>query len=148
MNDFKEGVQFVHAFVITRQGRSQIESKSVDMHLENPIAQAVHHQLQRAWMQQVKGVARAGEIQIETRIIGLQSVISGIIDAAEAQRRPELIPFRGVIVNHVENYFDTGGMEAAHHRFELRDLFTHLPTARIRRVWREKSDRVVTPVIL
>src|SRR5438552_14245494 len=148
MNDLEKGVQFVHALVIARQGRSQIEPKSVRMHFENPIAQAVHQQLERAWMEQVKSVAGARKIQIQTWIIRAQPVICGIVDPAKAKRRTEMISFRGMIVHHVENYFDAGGMEAAHHRFELRDLFTHLPTARIRRVWREKSDRVVTPVIL
>ena len=99
-------------------------------------------------MEQVECVAGARKIQIQTWIIRAQPVICGIVDPAEAKRRPELIPFRGMIINHVENYFDAGGMEAAHHRFELRDLFAHLPTARIRRVRCKKSDRVVTPVVL
>src|SRR5437870_9519524 len=109
MNDLEKGVQFVNALVIARQGRSQIEPKSVRMHFENPIAQAVHHQLERAWMEQVECVAGACKIQIQTWIIRAQPVICGIVDPAEAKRRPELIPFRGTIINHVENYFDADG---------------------------------------
>src|SRR5437762_7480387 len=140
MNDLEKGVQFVHALVIARQGRSQIEPKSVRMHFKNPIAQAVHHQLERAWMEQVERVAGARKIQIQTWIIRAQPVICSIVDPAEAKRRPELISFRGMIINHVENYFDAGGMEAAHHRFELGDLFAQLPATRIRGVRSKESD--------
>ena len=99
-------------------------------------------------MEQIKRVARAREIQIKTRIIRTQPIVSEIVDSAETKRRPEMVPFGSVIINHVENYFDAGRVEIAHHRFELGDLFAQLPAARIRRVRRKKSDRVVTPVIL
>src|SRR5437588_10160715 len=115
-------MQLVYAFVISRQGRCQIETKSVHVHFENPIAQAVHHQLERAWMEQVKRVARAGEIQIKTRIIRTQPIVSEIVDPAETKRRPEMVPFRSVIINHVENYFDADRGEIAQHRFDSGDL--------------------------
>ena len=98
-------------------------------------------------MQQVKGIARAGEIQIEARIVRTQPVIGKIVDAAEAQRRAEMISFGCVIVNHIQNYFDAGSVQIAHHRFELDDLFPHLPAAGVLRVRREETDRIVTPVI-
>jgi hypothetical protein len=44
-----------------------------------------------------------------------------------------------VIVNHVENHFDSGGMEVPDHRFELGDLLAHLPTAGIFCMGSEKS---------
>ena len=147
MNDFKESVQFVHALVIARERGSEVEAKSVHVHFEDPIAQAVHHQLQRARMQQVKRVARAGEIQIETRIVRLQPVVSEIVDPAKAKRRAEMISFRRMIVNHIENHFDTRRVEIAHHRFELEDLFAQLSAAGVLRVRREKSDRVVAPIV-
>ena len=46
--EFKEGVQFVHAFVIAGQAGSEIKAKSVHVHFEHPIPQAVHHQLKGA----------------------------------------------------------------------------------------------------
>ena len=98
-------------------------------------------------MEQVKRVACAGEIQIEARIVRMHPVVSEVVDPAEAERRAEMISFRGMIVNHIENYFDAGRVQIAHHRFELGDLFAHLPAARIRRVRCKKSDCVVAPVI-
>ena len=77
----------------------------------------------------------------------MQPVVGGVVDSAKAQRRTKLISFGSMIINHVENHFDSGSVETAHHRFELGDLFTHLPAAGVLRVRRKKSDRVVTPVI-
>src|SRR5438067_7057704 len=98
MNDLEEGVQLVYALMIARQGGSQIKPKSVHLHFENPVAQAVHHQLKRARMQQIKRVTSAGEIQIETRIIRLQPVVREIVDPAEAQRGAMMISFGSMIV--------------------------------------------------
>ncbi len=58
-----------------------------------------------------------------------------------------MISFGSMIVNHIENHFDAGSVQAAHHRFEFGNLFTHLPAAGVLPVWRKKSDCIVTPVI-
>ena len=55
--------------------------------------------------------------------------------------------FPGMIINHIENHFDAGGMKIAHHSFEFDHFGPGLPIARVTRVQREKSDRVVAPVI-
>ena len=98
-------------------------------------------------MQQVKCVSRAGEIHIETRILRVQPVISRVVDAAKTERGTKMISFGGVIVNYIQNHFDTGRVKIAHHRFELNDLFTHLAAARVLRMRREESNRVVAPII-
>ncbi len=51
--------------------RGEIETETVHVHVEHPIAQAVHHQLERARVQQIERVTGPGEIQIETRIFRL-----------------------------------------------------------------------------
>ena len=99
------------------------------MHFQNPITQAVHHQLKRTRIQQIESVAGAGEIQIQTRILRLQPVVSEIVNPAEAKRRTELISFGSMIVNHVENHFDPRRVQTADHRFELGNLFAHSPAA-------------------
>src|SRR6184192_1899878 len=130
MNDFEEGMQLVHALMIARQGGSQIKPESIDAHFEDPVAQAVHHQLKRARMQQVKRVTSAGEIEVETRIIRLQPIVSEIVDPAEAQRGAKMISLGSMIVNYIEDHFDTSRVEIAYHRFELDDLFAELSTIR------------------
>ena len=98
-------------------------------------------------MKQIQAVTSAGEIEIEPGIFRVQPVVGEIVDSAETERWAKMISFRGVIVNHVENYFDAGSVQAAHHRFELGDLLAHLPTAGIFSMRSEKADRVVAPVV-
>ena len=77
-------------------------------------------------MEEIEGVAGAGEIQVEARIFRPEAVIGLIIDPAEAERRTHVVAFRGVVVDDVENHFDPGGVKVAHHAFEL----GHLPAER------------------
>src|SRR6266513_2336705 len=98
-------------------------------------------------MKQIQTVTSAGKIEIEPGILRVQPVVGEIIDPAETKRWAEVIAFGGMIVNHVENRFDAGGMEAAHHRFELGDLFADLPAAGIFSMRSEETDRVVAPVV-
>ncbi len=147
MNDFEEGVQLVHAFVIARQSRGEIEAESIHMHVDHPIAQAVHDQLQGARMEQIEGVPGAREILVETRIFRREPVVSQVVDPAKTERRPEVISFAGVIVNHVQDHFDPGRVEVPHHRFELRDLAALRAAAGVLRFRREEADGVVAPVI-
>ena len=147
MNNFKERVQFVKTPMITDQTDGQINSEPVHVHFQNPITQTVHHELKRMGMQQIESVAGAGEIQIQTRILRLQPVISGIVYPAKAKRRAEMISFGSMIVNDIENHFDPCRVQVAHHRLELGDLCPRLSAAGVLRMRREKSDRVVAPVI-
>ena len=98
-------------------------------------------------MKQIQAVTRPGEIEIEPGILRVQPVVGEIIYPAETKRWAEMISFRGMIVNYVENHFDSGGVEAAHRRFELGDLLAYLSAAGIFSVWSEKADRVVAPVV-
>src|SRR4029077_4763658 len=140
-------MQRVESRMIARQFGCEIESKSVNVHLLRPVPQTVGHQLQRSWMKQIQAVPSAGEIEIEPGIFKMQPVVGEIIDPAETERWAKMISFPGVIVHPVENYFDAGSVQAAHHRFELGDLLAHLSTAGIFSMRCEKADRVIAPVI-
>ena len=58
-----------------------------------------------------------------------------------------MIAFGGVIVNDVENDFDSGRVQVAHHGFEFVYLAAAIAAAGVFRLRREETDRVVTPVI-
>ena len=75
VNDLEESVQLVHAVRVAREGGGEIEAEPVDVHVVHPIAQAVHDELERARMEQIEGVAGAGEIQVEPRIFRPEAVI-------------------------------------------------------------------------
>src|SRR5205814_3430219 len=119
VNDFEKGVELIHAISITGEGAGEIETEPVNVHFEHPIAKAVHHELERARVQQIESVDGASEIEIEPWIFCAQAIGGEVIDPAKGQGRPEMAAFGGVIINHVENHFDSGGVQIAHHGFEL-----------------------------
>src|SRR5215208_2862079 len=98
-------------------------------------------------MKQIQAVTSTCKIEVEPGVVRLQPIIGKIVDPAKTECWSEMISFRGMIINHVENQFDAGGVQAAYHRFELGDLLAHLSAAGIFCMRSEKPDRVVTPVV-
>ena len=70
MNDLEKGVELVHALVIARQGRRQIEPEPIDVHVVDPVTEAIHHELEGARMKEVERVPRSREIRVFSRIFG------------------------------------------------------------------------------
>ena len=58
-----------------------------------------------------------------------------------------MVPFPSVVINHVENDFDTGLVQGPDHLLELLHLATAPRTERVLVVGREIPDRVVSPVV-
>ena len=57
-------------------------------------------------MSQIERIAATGEIFVVARLIRLQPIVRGIVDAAKRQRRAEFVAFRRVIVNNVKDDLD------------------------------------------
>ena len=133
---------------LARQRRGQIEPEPVHVHVLHPIAQAVHHQLKHLRVPHVESVAGAGEIHVKARLAGNQAVVSGIVNALEAERRPHLVAFGGVVVYHVQNDFDSGAVHGFHHGLELADLIAAVAGGGIAGFRRKEADRVVAPIIV
>src|SRR5438552_19123825 len=101
-------MQSVYACMVAHQRGCEIETESVHVHLQHPVTQAINHQLQCARMKEIERVAGAGEIQIEPRSLRIEPVIREIVDSAEAQGRSDMVSLSSMIINHVENHFDSG----------------------------------------
>src|SRR5271166_3728158 len=84
------------------------------MHLVHPIAEAVYNHAPDNWMIGVQRVSSSGEVGIAGMIF-TEKVVSGIVQAAEAQCRAIVSTFRGVIKNYVEYHFDARPVESLHH---------------------------------
>jgi hypothetical protein len=146
-DDVKERAEAVDVVELACQGRGQIEAEPVDVHLKDPVAEAVHDELQRPRMGHVQGIAGAGVVHVVPTIAGHQAVVAGIVDASEGEGRPELVAFAGVVVDHVEDHLDAGLVQPFDHDLEFVDLFAERPTAGVADIGREEADRVVAPVV-
>jgi hypothetical protein len=56
-----------------------------------------------------------------------QPVVVGVVDAAERQRRPELVALGGVVVDDVQDHLEALGVQRLDHRLELLHLLPAVP---------------------
>ena len=82
MNDVEEGAELVDIVQFASKRRSQIEPKPIDVHLLNPIAQAVHDQLQHSWRLHIKGITASRVIFIIPGLIG-DSIVRRIVQTLQ-----------------------------------------------------------------
>ena len=118
MDDVEEGAQAVDLEQLAGQRAGQVEAEAVDVHLEHPVAQAVHDELQDVRVGHVQRVAAAGEVHVVARV-GRQAVVGGVVDAAHRERRPHLVALGGVVVDHVEDHLEPRGVHRPDHHLEL-----------------------------
>ena len=121
----------------------QVEPEAVDVHLRDPVAQAVHDELEDARVRHVGHVAASGEVHVEPAVLGRQHVIRDVVDPLHRQGRPEVVPLGRVVVDHVEDHLDPGLVEGLDHRLEL----AHGVRSGIAIIGREEPEAVVAPVI-
>ena len=115
------------------------------MHFRHPVAQRVGDELQHVRIAEVERVAAAGVVHIAaTRF---EAVIRVVVDAAQRQGRACCIALGAVVVDDVENDFETGSVQRLHHRLELVNLFATGARRRVATVWCEKPESVVAPVV-
>ena len=146
-DDVEEGGELVHVMELAGQGGRQIEAEAVDVHLGDPVAQAVGDDLQRARRAHQQGVAGAGGVEVVLGVAVDEPVVRLVVDAFEAQCRAAVVAFGGVVVHHVEDDLHAGVVVGLDHRFELVDLFAALPGAGVGVVRGEEADGVVSPVV-
>jgi hypothetical protein len=122
VDDIEEGAQAVHLVKLAGQGRGQVEPEPVHVHLLDPVAQAVHDELERSWMGHVQRVPTAGVVHVVARIVGHQPVVAGIVHPPETDRGPQVAPFPGVVIDHVQDHLDARLVQGLHQRLEFGDL--------------------------
>ncbi len=143
LDRIEEAAARVKAVRLTPQGRCEIEAKAVDPHHFDPVAQRIHHHPQHERVADIHRVAAAAVVYIMPSVTGLKLVVGGVVQSSERQCRPAMIAFRSVVVDHVEDHLDPGGVQPVHGCAEP----VGAVRAQISRLQREEADGVVAPVI-
>src|SRR5690606_11956380 len=139
----EESAAPIEAVMLSSKNGGEVEAETVDMHLQHPIPQRIHHQTQYSRIADVDGITAAGVVDVVTRVLALQTVVAEVIDAFERQRWPETSTFSRVIERNIQNHFDARVMQAGHHLAKL-GWITLLQIGLMRR---KECERVVAPVI-
>src|SRR5713101_9301684 len=101
MDHVEERAQTIYLVQFPCERGRKVEAKTVDMHLDHPVAQTVHQELKHSRIDHVQRVSTAAEVHVITGIVGQQPIIGGIINSPEAECRSEMISFGAVIVDDV-----------------------------------------------
>src|SRR5262249_62375276 len=94
-------------------------------------------------MRELECIPATREVVVVAGLIGEKPVIRGVVDAAEAQSRAEMIAFRSMVVDDIEDDFDAGIMQSRHGRSKRIER----PVRGITHLGREKAERIVAPIV-
>ena len=147
MDDVEEGREPVDVVELARERRGEVEAETVDVALDDEVAQRVHDQPQDVRVHRVERVAGAREVHVVAPVVRHQPVVGGVVDALEREHRPEVVALGGVVVDHVEDHLDPGAVERLDHPLELAQLLAAVAGGRVGAVRRQVADRRVAPVV-
>ncbi len=80
-------------------------------------------------------------------MVGHEPVVGGVVDPPKAQGRTQVIALGGVVVDHVEDHFEAGGVEGLDHRLELDNLLAQVTRTGVAGFRRKVTQGVVAPVV-
>ena len=141
----RPGVEVITGRPPERDG--EVEAKTVDVILAHPVPQGIEHEPHDGGFAHVEGVAAAGHVDV---LAVLTEPVGGrIVEPAQRQRRALVAALLArVVVDDVEDDLEPRRVQRPHHRLDLVDDPLRITRMGIRRVRREETERVVTPVVV
>lgn len=133
------------AFMGASENGRQVEAESVDVHFDDPIAEALDDEVFHDGVVAIHRIAAA-------RIIGIFSarfehVIDGVIESAKSDGRSAFVSFAAVVEDDVENDFDLRFVKGLYHRTEFFNGGAGRGADRVSLVRAKEADRGVSPVV-
>ncbi len=150
LDQVEERREPVHLVELPGEGGREVEAEAVDVHLGDPVPQRVHDQLEHVGVPHQQAVAGAGGVVVVRPVAVDQTVVGGVVDAPpppEGQGGAQLVALGRVVVDHVEDDFETGRVQRLHHGLELVDLLAAGAEGGVGVVRGEEADGVVAPVV-
>ena len=129
-----------------RENRSEIEAEAINVHLTDPIPEAIENHAADYGVIGVKRIPGAAVIRIP-RAVRLKNVVAAVVQAAEAQRRSVVASFCSVVEDHIENDLDSRSMQRLYHVAKLVHWAKPISARTVGFVRRKKRDRRVTPIV-
>ena len=94
----------------------------------------------------VERVAGAAVVRV-ARAICFQDVVRRVVQPAQAQRRPAVVAFGGVVEHDVENHLEARPVQGLDHVAKLVDGTERIATRAVALVRREERYRGIPPVV-
>jgi hypothetical protein len=97
-------------------------------------------------MTEIERVSCPSVVDVVAWLIREEPIVGAVVDAFEGKGRPEFVPLGGVVVDDVQDDFETAVVEAGDHLLKFAQRVRNV--GRITRIGRKKSDRVIAPIVL
>ena len=94
-------------------------------------------------MRGVHRITRTGIVNVIAMLLRQGTVVGEIIDPLKRERRAQFVAFRRVVIDHIEDHFDTGIMKGAYHIAHALNAFRTVIT----RSRGKEAQGVITPEI-
>src|SRR5262249_8910354 len=94
----------VKAIRAARERGRKIKPEAVHVAALNPITQRIYDHGRYHRMRQVERIAATGEILVVAQIAALEPIVRAVVDPAKAQGSAEMIAFRGMVIDDVEDH--------------------------------------------
>ena len=98
----------------------EIEPEAVEAAMDHPAPQRPDRHVDDERAVERQAIAGAGVVDVGRRIAGIEAKEGGVVEAAERQRRPELVAFAVVVEDDVEDRLHAGGVQSVGRRAHLR----------------------------
>ncbi len=132
----------IEAVVAAGEGGGEVEAEAVHAGGPRVVAQRVHGEAQHRRAVERQRVAASRIVGVMRVVAGQGAVVGGVVQAAQAQRRPQFVAFARVVEHDVQQHFDAGFVQ----RGDTGREFGHAARSQPR-VRRHERDRVVAPVV-
>ena len=125
------------------QDGSKVKPETIHAHFPVPVHKTVHHQCLHPRVVRVERVSATRVVDVGAWLASSCAVIGKVVDALKTDRGALPIAFTGMVIDHVQDDFDTGIMDGIHHFPE----FCAGILMGITGFGCEKVDAVITPII-
>ena len=98
-------------------------------------------------MAHVERIAATGIVHVVAGIVGDQAVVRGVVDAPQRKRGTEMVTFAGVVVNDVQDHFNSRAMQGVNHLPKVPHRLAIFAARCVPYLGGKVAQRIVTPVV-
>src|SRR5215475_15243863 len=92
--------------LISAQNGSEVEAKTVHVHVHHPVTEHAHHKLSYHGMIRVERIAGAGKVLVVLAVVLFEHIEDRVLNASQADRGSGFIPLGRVVQHDIEDYFN------------------------------------------
>jgi len=108
--------------LISAQNGREVEAKTIDVHVHNPVTEHKHDELSDDGMACVERIPGTGKVLVVAAAVLLQHIEDRILNATQADRGSRFISLRRVVQHDIQDDLNTGAVKGLDYLSEFQGL--------------------------